>query len=403
MTDRDSRAHAASMSHSEPEAGGFSAHLEGVTLHAFIAVQQLIRASGVYRVLSGSGSGTLHFTAGTLIHADAGDLAGNAALREMLSWSAGELIRSSDAMPKHASVPLDLGQVVARAAVDRGGGQPAPSRVTGIRRRPDGNATVTAAADMSPPFERGANGAGDTYSPARAIVAAATPGTAAAAPRLLARGKDAHEGVHVLLTARGDIVESRGSESDALATRAAYVVRLMELIAEAMGAGVFRSLDARSPGGSLSVRRHADGHVFASQSSTGRVEHRPSETARGTGDGLDVRLARSAELTRALHSLRDIDGVYGSFFMDRDGRPLARELPPSFDDATLAEAGVRIARLWDVLSDTGYVESALIGFAEYSVFLRHASTGYLCVVVPASVNVLALRVASNWVAHHLAR
>jgi predicted regulator of Ras-like GTPase activity (Roadblock/LC7/MglB family) len=103
---------------------------------------------------------------------------------------------------------------------------------------------------------------------------------------------------------------------------------------------------------------------------------------------------------RALHSLRDIDGVYGSFLLNATGELRARDLPAVFDDQTLAESGARIARLWEVISDSGPPEYAMLEFSEYSLFLRRVGAGCLCVVVPAYVNVLALRLASKWVARY---
>jgi hypothetical protein len=103
---------------------------------------------------------------------------------------------------------------------------------------------------------------------------------------------------------------------------------------------------------------------------------------------------------RTLQSLRDIDGVYGSFLLNGAGETRARDLPPVFDDHTLAESGARIAQLWEVISDGGSPEYALLEFSEYNLFLRRVGNGCLCVVVPAHVNVLALRLASKWVARY---
>lgn len=103
---------------------------------------------------------------------------------------------------------------------------------------------------------------------------------------------------------------------------------------------------------------------------------------------------------RTLQSLRDIDGVYGSFVINAAGDMRARDLPPVFDDQTLTESGLRIARLWEVISEGATPEYALLEFAEYNLFVRRVGGGCLCVVVPAHVNVLALRLASKWVARY---
>jgi hypothetical protein len=126
---------------------------------------------------------------------------------------------------------------------------------------------------------------------------------------------------------------------------------------------------------------------------------------------------------RSLHSLRDIEGVYGSFIVNAHGETVARDLPALFDDQTLSESGERIVRLWEVLSENGAPEYALVEFAEYSLFVRGvflrgasqpgfapnltmsetAAPGCLCVVVPPTVNLLALRLASKWVARETPR
>jgi hypothetical protein len=105
----------------------------------------------------------------------------------------------------------------------------------------------------------------------------------------------------------------------------------------------------------------------------------------------------------ALQSLRDIEGVYGSFILDGAGKLSARDLPGVFDDNTLNESGERIVRLWAVLSEAAPPEYTVVEFAEYSLFVRGLysqghSVGCLCVVVPPTVNLLALRLASKWVA-----
>lgn len=104
--------------------------------------------------------------------------------------------------------------------------------------------------------------------------------------------------------------------------------------------------------------------------------------------------------SRTLQSLRDIDGVYGSFLIDAAGATRARDLPPVFDDQTLSDSGAQIARLWELVSDRGAPEYALLEFTEHNLFLRRVGTGCLCVVVPATVNILALRLASKWVARY---
>ncbi len=105
--------------------------------------------------------------------------------------------------------------------------------------------------------------------------------------------------------------------------------------------------------------------------------------------------------SRALQSLRDIDGVYGSFVVNARGETTLRDLPAVFDDATLAESGLRVARFWEAALNGAAPEYALLEFSEYSLFLRPAARGCLCVVAPHTVNVLALKLACKVVARQL--
>jgi predicted regulator of Ras-like GTPase activity (Roadblock/LC7/MglB family) len=104
---------------------------------------------------------------------------------------------------------------------------------------------------------------------------------------------------------------------------------------------------------------------------------------------------------QALNTLKDIDGVYGSFVVDRDGRLFARDLPAVFDDTALGDSGPRIVRLWEVVSEDEVPEYTLIEFSEYWLFIRPVQSGTLCVVVPPRVNVSALRMAASLVAKRL--
>jgi predicted regulator of Ras-like GTPase activity (Roadblock/LC7/MglB family) len=104
---------------------------------------------------------------------------------------------------------------------------------------------------------------------------------------------------------------------------------------------------------------------------------------------------------QALTTLKDIEGVYGSFVVDRDGRLFARDLPAVFDDNALADSGPRIVRLWEVVAEDEAPEYTLIEFSEYWLFIRPVPSGTLCVVVPPRVNVSALRMAAALAAKRL--
>jgi hypothetical protein len=103
----------------------------------------------------------------------------------------------------------------------------------------------------------------------------------------------------------------------------------------------------------------------------------------------------------ALSSLKDIDGVYGSFVVDASGGLTLRDLPAVIDNAALREAGPRIARLWGAFPDDDRPEYVLLEFSSHQVFIRKFDAGSLCVFVPPSVNRLALKMAASFVARWL--
>jgi hypothetical protein len=105
--------------------------------------------------------------------------------------------------------------------------------------------------------------------------------------------------------------------------------------------------------------------------------------------------------TDALSSLKDIEGVYGSFVVDPSGGLTLRDLPAVIDNAALREAGPRIARLWGAFPEDDPPEYVLLEFVSHQVFIKKFESGSLCVFVPPNVNRLALKMAANFVGRWL--
>lgn len=102
-----------------------------------------------------------------------------------------------------------------------------------------------------------------------------------------------------------------------------------------------------------------------------------------------------------LSSLKDIDGVYGSFVVDTTGGLVVRDLPGVIDNGALREAGPRIARLWGAFPEDDPPDYVLLEFASHQVFIKKFEQGSLCIFVPPSVNRPALRMAANFVGRWL--
>jgi hypothetical protein len=102
-----------------------------------------------------------------------------------------------------------------------------------------------------------------------------------------------------------------------------------------------------------------------------------------------------------LRSLRDVEGVLGSFVL-RQGGLDARDLPDYFDSAVLLEVAPRVERLYDSWKSLGSeLESASLVFAEHKLHLREFGAGFLAVVSVAQVNAPALRMAMGMVGRRL--
>jgi hypothetical protein len=102
-----------------------------------------------------------------------------------------------------------------------------------------------------------------------------------------------------------------------------------------------------------------------------------------------------------LSSLKDIDGVYGSFVVDTAGGLVVRDLPGVIDNGALREAGPRIARLWGAFPEDDPPDYVLLEFASHQVVIKKFELGSLCIFVPPSVNRPALRMAANFVGRWL--
>jgi len=110
----------------------------------------------------------------------------------------------------------------------------------------------------------------------------------------------------------------------------------------------------------------------------------------------------SEELQSLLRSLRDVDGVVGSFVLGRQGALDARDLPDYFDSAVLLEVAPRVERLYEAWKSLGSeLESASLSFAEHKLHLREFGAGFLAVVSLTQVNAPALRMAMGMVGRRL--
>jgi Domain of unknown function (DUF4388) len=239
--------------------GGFRAHLQGIGLHDLVMLQNLVRTSGVFVVLSGDRTGTLNFSRGQLLHAETGELLGDAAALEILSWREGEFINSERTTPERTTVLSSLEALLLRLARDVDDMLPSEAPLTtatGVRRRMEGPTS----------FRTTHQGLGmpNPLPATQQLAAAATPGMAASAPKAPTRAGEPRGGVtNVLISPQGMVIDGNGVDPDTLGSKAAYMATLTDMISEAMGSGDTRSVRVRHAGSELILRRYADGHVSA--------------------------------------------------------------------------------------------------------------------------------------------
>lgn len=251
--------------------GGFRAHLQGVGLHDLVMLQNLVRASGVFVVLSGDRTGTLGFARGQLIDAEMLELTGDAAALEILSWRDGEFVNADRTTPTRQTVTASLESLLLRLAkeVDEvRAADPPITTATGVRRRMEGSTS---------PFRTTHRGLGmPNLPPPRGLAAAAAPGVAGSAHKPPLHAGEPRSGVtNVLVSPLGTLVDGNGGDPEALGSKVAYMARLAELVSGAMGAGDTRGIRVRHAGAELVVRRHADGHVSASQGPADAIGEAP--------------------------------------------------------------------------------------------------------------------------------
>jgi hypothetical protein len=84
------------------------------------------------------------------------------------------------------------------------------------------------------------------------------------------------------------------------------------------------------------------------------------------------------------------------------GRLLVRDMPPVFGDDVLGEVGPRALRLRDTLSYAGEeLDSAMIRYADYFLFIRPLGDGVLCALTSRDVNIPAVKMALHLCARTL--
>jgi len=104
----------------------------------------------------------------------------------------------------------------------------------------------------------------------------------------------------------------------------------------------------------------------------------------------------------SLRTLRDVQGVFGSFVLSGTGSLVSKDLPAVFDEAVFEEVGPRITRLYETFSTGGEdLDSVMLRYFEHKLYLRKMAWGILGILSGTQINLPALRMAGNLVARRI--
>lgn len=109
-------------------------------------------------------------------------------------------------------------------------------------------------------------------------------------------------------------------------------------------------------------------------------------------------------MQKTLHALKDVQGIQGSFVMNDEGRLLAMEMPSLYDESLFGDVGSRLERLSETFSSLGEeMDTCMVRFQDHILSLKQFPTGgSLCILSDATVNLPALRMATNLAQRRLA-
>jgi hypothetical protein len=213
---------------------GFSAQLRGASLFDLIQFEATARGRKVVRVASEGRSALLYFSDGRIVHAAAGKLTGEVAVREMLTWGKGTFARFDHfegAWPAFETIGGSTESVLLRAAqlLDEGANNLVPLPV----RAP------------------------------AAEVRAVPPKL----PRPTTLPLSGPLDLAMRLSADGDLLERQGGgrDEEGFCDVVAYAAQLTDLIGELLGLARFEHAELTFREGKLVVARQADQTLLAAR------------------------------------------------------------------------------------------------------------------------------------------
>jgi len=238
-----------------PARTGFQAQIKGATLSDLIQLECLAGSRSVVRIASGPNVGHVYFRGGSVVHAAARSLTGEAAVLEILKWREGTFEPVDREWPAKDTISCTWQSLLLRAAQlddERRGPNILSSRADGRPLARNGSEVLVESMELeATPLEVGGH---------------------------VLRSEDFQ--LVVRLSAAGGLTENSGGSPE-FAEVVAYASRLAELIGEQMGMERFVAMECTYKDGPCFVVREGNGEVVA-------LRPRPSTDCRSLRELLGI-------------------------------------------------------------------------------------------------------------------
>ena len=110
----------------------------------------------------------------------------------------------------------------------------------------------------------------------------------------------------------------------------------------------------------------------------------------------------SERIAAQLRSLRDVEGVVGSFVWVKAGGVAASDLPDYLDGGVLEEVGPRIQRIYEAFQGAGdELDGATLAFGGRKLHLREFDAAFIAVLAEPHANAPALMMAMHLVGRNV--
>ncbi len=219
---------------------GFRANINGASLADLVQMECLAGRERVIRVSSGGEVGYLYFRGGQIVHAVSRRGVGETAALEVLRWNDGTFEPCNAGWPDRPSISSNWQNLILLAAQHRD-----ESGRHNLVAFPGARATLPRPSPLPPP-------------PAPVSSRSEASVSGESSPPMLAQVRAA-----VRIDPAGNLVSSKGEDTEALGQVAAYAARLAELVGDGLGMQGLLSVEVLQQRTRTLIYREKAGNTFA--------------------------------------------------------------------------------------------------------------------------------------------